>query len=142
MGKGSTSSAWRVRLAAKKFDMLIVSAGVTPANHGTAAEVSTEEMSSRSGSIPNLADTMDAQAGNPGLRCLDYPGRRVPRWGDLSLIPAQAARVAPVETADRPGDFARRFCAAIRIDMKRMPATSTTKVTIQNTSCMPAGRAS
>lgn len=28
--------------------------------------------------IPNLADTMDAQAGNPGLRYLDYPGRRVP----------------------------------------------------------------
>jgi len=29
-------------------------------------------------SIPNLADTMDAQAENPGLRYLDYPGRRVP----------------------------------------------------------------
>lgn len=80
-------------------------------------------------SIPNLAGTIEAQTGNPGLRC-------------LSPIPTQAACVAPVETADRSGDFARRFCAAIRIDMKRMPATSTTKVTIQNTSCMPAGRAS
>jgi hypothetical protein len=29
-------------------------------------------------SIPNLADTMYAQAGNPGLHDLDYPGRRVP----------------------------------------------------------------
>jgi len=29
-------------------------------------------------SIPNLADTMDAQAGNPGLRYLDYLGRQVP----------------------------------------------------------------
>ena len=29
-------------------------------------------------SIPNLADVMDAQAGNPGLRYLDYLGRQVP----------------------------------------------------------------
>lgn len=29
-------------------------------------------------SIPNLADTMDAQAGKPGLQYLDYLGRRVP----------------------------------------------------------------
>ncbi len=29
-------------------------------------------------SIPNLADTMDAQAGRPGLRYLDYLGRTVP----------------------------------------------------------------
>lgn len=29
-------------------------------------------------SIPSLADTMDAQAGNPGLRYLDYLGRQVP----------------------------------------------------------------
>lgn len=29
-------------------------------------------------SIPNLADTMDAQAGIPGLRYLDYLGRQVP----------------------------------------------------------------
>jgi len=29
-------------------------------------------------SIPNLANTMDAQAGKPGLQYLDYLGRRVP----------------------------------------------------------------
>lgn len=29
-------------------------------------------------SIPHLADTMDAQAGKPGLQYLDYLGRRVP----------------------------------------------------------------
>ena len=29
-------------------------------------------------SVPNLADTMDAQAGKPGLRYLDYLGRQVP----------------------------------------------------------------
>jgi NAD(P)-dependent dehydrogenase (short-subunit alcohol dehydrogenase family) len=29
-------------------------------------------------SIPNLANTMDAQAGRPGLQYLDYLGRRVP----------------------------------------------------------------
>jgi NAD(P)-dependent dehydrogenase (short-subunit alcohol dehydrogenase family) len=29
-------------------------------------------------SIPSLADTMDAQAGKPGLQYLDYLGRRVP----------------------------------------------------------------
>jgi NAD(P)-dependent dehydrogenase (short-subunit alcohol dehydrogenase family) len=28
--------------------------------------------------IPNLADTMDVQTGNPGLRYLDYLGRQVP----------------------------------------------------------------
>lgn len=163
-------SALRARLAARQFDMLFVNAGVTTANHETAAEVSTEEfvrvmitnalspvrvvealqdvvgpggtigvMSSGRGSItnnenghedvyrgskaalnmfmrsfaarhadiprtlllmapgwvrtdmggaearlsieesiPNLADTMDAQAGNPGLRYLDYLGRQVP----------------------------------------------------------------
>ena len=31
-----------------------------------------------SDSIPNLADTMDAQAGKPGLQYLDYLGRRIP----------------------------------------------------------------
>lgn len=163
-------SALRARLAARQFDMLFVNAGVTTANHETAAEVSTDEfvrvmitnalspvrvvealqdvvrpggtigiMSSGRGSItnnengqedvyrgskaalnmfmrsfaarhadiprtlllmapgwvrtdmggpearlsieesiPNLADTMDAQAGNPGLRYLDYLGRQVP----------------------------------------------------------------
>ncbi|HWG65838.1 MAG TPA: SDR family NAD(P)-dependent oxidoreductase [Rhodanobacteraceae bacterium] len=163
-------SALRARLAARQFDMLFVNAGVTTANHETAAEVSTEEfvrvmitnalspvrvvealqdvvrpggtigvMSSGRGSItnnenghedvyrgskaalnmfmrsfaarhadiprtlllmapgwvrtdmggaearlsieesiPNLADTMDAQAGKPGLRYLDYLGRQVP----------------------------------------------------------------
>jgi len=29
-------------------------------------------------SIPRLADTMDAQAGKPGLQYLDYLGRQVP----------------------------------------------------------------
>lgn len=92
-------------------------------------------------SIPNLADTMR----KPRTRAFAIStirGGGFRGGGKWSLIPTQAARVAPVETVDRPGDFARRFCAAIRIDMKRMPATSTTKVTIQNTSCMPAGRAS
>ena len=162
--------ALRSRLQARQFDMLFVNAGVTTANHETAAEVSTDEfvrvmvtnalspvrviealqdvvrpdgtigvMSSGRGSlannedghedvyrgskaalnmfmrsfaarhagiprtlllmapgwvrtdmggpdarlgiadsIPNLADTMDAQAGNPGLRYLDYLGRQVP----------------------------------------------------------------
>jgi NAD(P)-dependent dehydrogenase (short-subunit alcohol dehydrogenase family) len=162
--------ALRARLAARRFDMLFVNAGVTTASHETAAEVSTDEfvrvmvtnalspvrviealqdvvqrdgtigvMSSGRGSIannenghedvyrgskaalnmfmrsfaarhagiprtlllmapgwvrtdmggpdarlgiadsiPNLADTMDAQAGNPGLRYLDYLGRQVP----------------------------------------------------------------
>lgn len=162
--------ALRARLAARTFDMLFVNAGVTTANHETAAEVSTEEfvrvmvtnalspvrvvealqdlvrpggtigiMSSGRGSItnndnghedvyrgskaalnmfmrsfaarhadvprtlllmapgwvrtdmggpearlgieesiPNLANTMDAQAGNPGLRYLDYLGRAIP----------------------------------------------------------------
>jgi len=162
--------ALRIRLATMRFDMLFVNAGVTTANHDTAAEVSTDEfvrvmvtnalspvrvidalqdvvqpggtigvMSSGRGSItnnenghedvyrgskaalnmfmrsfaarhagtprtlllmapgwvrtdmggpdarldiadsiPNLADTMDAQAGNPGLHYLDYLGRRVP----------------------------------------------------------------
>ncbi|TAN08311.1 MAG: SDR family NAD(P)-dependent oxidoreductase [Rhodanobacteraceae bacterium] len=160
----------RARLAAREFDMLFVNAGVTTANHETAAEVSTDEfmrvmvtnalspmrvvevlqdlvrpggtigvMSSGRGSIannenghedvyrgskaalnmfmrsfaarhsdiprtlllmapgwvrtdlggpearldiadsiPNLADTMDAQAGIPGLRYLDYLGRQLP----------------------------------------------------------------
>lgn len=163
-------NALRARLAARRFDMLFVNAGVTTANHETAAEVSTDEfmrvmvtnalspvrvietlqdvvrpggtigiMSSGRGSItnnenghedvyrgskaalnmfmrsfaarhadvprtfllmapgwvrtdmggpdarlgiadsiPNLADTMDAQAGNPGLRYLDYLGRSIP----------------------------------------------------------------
>lgn len=163
-------SALRARLAARKFDMLFVNAGVTTASHETAAEVSTDEfvrvmvtnalspvrviealqdvvhpggtigiMSSGRGSltnnengyedvyrgskaalnmfmrsfaarhadvprtlllmapgwvrtdmggpdarlgiadsIPNLADTMDAQAGNPGLHYLDYLGRQIP----------------------------------------------------------------
>jgi NAD(P)-dependent dehydrogenase (short-subunit alcohol dehydrogenase family) len=163
-------SALRARLAARQFEMLFVNAGVTTANHETAAEVSTDEfvrvmvtnalspvrvvealqdvvrpggtigiMSSGRGSItnnengqedvyrgskaalnmfmrsfaarhadiprtlllmapgwvrtdmggpgarlsieesiPNLADTMDAHAGNPGLRYLDYLGRQVP----------------------------------------------------------------
>ena len=163
-------NALRVRLASRRFDMLFVNAGVTTANHETAAEVSTDEfvrvmvtnalspmrvvealqgvvrpggtigvMSSGRGSItnnenghedvyrgskaalnmfmrsfaarhaevprtlllmapgwvrtdlggpdarlsveesiPSLADTMDAQAGNPGLRYLDYMGRTVP----------------------------------------------------------------
>ena len=162
--------ALRARLAARLFDMLFVNAGVTTANHETAAEVSTEEftrvmvtnalspvrviealqdvvrrdgtigtMSSGRGSItnnenghedvyrgskaalnmfmrsfaarhadiprtlllmapgwvrtdmggpdarlgiadsiPNLAHTMDAQVGKPGLRYLDYLGRSVP----------------------------------------------------------------
>lgn len=162
--------ALRTRLAARRFDMLFVNAGVTTANHETAAEVSTDEfvrvmvtnalspirviealqdvvdpggtigvMSSGRGSIannenghedvyrgskaalnmfmrsfaarhadvprtlllmapgwvrtdmggpdarldiadsiPNLANTMDAQAGKPGLRYLDYLGRQVP----------------------------------------------------------------
>jgi len=39
---------------------------------GPEARLSIEE------SIPNLADTMDAHAGNPGLRYLDYMGRQVP----------------------------------------------------------------
>jgi len=39
---------------------------------GPEARLSIEE------SIPNLADTMDAHAGNPGLRYLDYLGRQVP----------------------------------------------------------------
>lgn len=163
-------NALRARMAARRFDMLFVNAGVTTANHETAAEVSTDEfvrvmvtnalspvrvietlqdvvhpggtigiMSSGRGSItnnenghedvyrgskaalnmfmrsfaarhadiprtlllmapgwvrtdmggpdarlgiadsiPNLADTMDAQAGNPGLRYLDYLGRAIP----------------------------------------------------------------
>lgn len=162
--------ALRARLASRPFDMLFVNAGVTTANHETAAEVSTDEfvrvmvtnalspirviealqdvvrrggtigvMSSGRGSItnnenghedvyrgskaalnmfmrsfaarhagiprtlllmapgwvrtdmggpdarlgiadsvPNLADTMDAQAGKPGLRYLDYLGRAIP----------------------------------------------------------------
>lgn len=163
-------NALRTRLAARRFDMLFVNAGVTTANHETAAEVSTDEfvrvmvtnalspvrviealqelvrpggtigvMSSGRGSIannengledvyrgskaalnmfmrsfaarhadvprtlllmapgwvrtdmggpdarlgiadsiPNLANTMDAQAGKPGLRYLDYLGRQIP----------------------------------------------------------------
>lgn len=163
-------SALRARLATMQFDMLFVNAGVTTANHETAAEVSTDEfvhvmvtnalspvrviealqdvvrpggtigvMSSGRGSItnnenghedvyrgskaalnmfmrsfaarhaddsrtlllmapgwvrtdmggpgarlsveesiPNLANTMDAQAGKPGLQYLDYLGRQVP----------------------------------------------------------------
>ncbi|WP_237561464.1 hypothetical protein [Frateuria defendens] len=39
---------------------------------GPQARLSIEE------SIPNLADTMDAQAGKAGLQYLDYLGRRVP----------------------------------------------------------------
>jgi NAD(P)-dependent dehydrogenase (short-subunit alcohol dehydrogenase family) len=39
---------------------------------GTQARLSIEE------SIPNLANTMDAQAGKAGLQYLDYLGRRVP----------------------------------------------------------------
>jgi hypothetical protein len=39
---------------------------------GPEARLSIEE------SIPNLANTMDAQAGKAGLQYLDYPGRRVP----------------------------------------------------------------
>jgi NAD(P)-dependent dehydrogenase (short-subunit alcohol dehydrogenase family) len=39
---------------------------------GPEARLSIEE------SIPNLADTIDAQAGKPGLQYLDYLGRRVP----------------------------------------------------------------
>ena len=39
---------------------------------GPEARLSIEE------SIPNLADTMDAQVGKPGLRYLDYLGRQVP----------------------------------------------------------------
>ena len=39
---------------------------------GAEARLSIEE------SIPNLANTMDAQAGKPGLQYLDYLGRRVP----------------------------------------------------------------
>ena len=162
--------ALHARLASRRFDMLFVNAGVTTANHETAAEVSTDEfvrvmvtnalspvrvfealqdvvrpdgtigiMSSGRGSIannenghedvyrgskaalnmfmrsfaarhadiprtlllmapgwvrtdmggpdarlgiadsiPNLADTMDAQAGKPGLRYLDYLGREIP----------------------------------------------------------------
>lgn len=162
--------ALRTRLVARQFDMLFVNAGVTTANHETAAEVSTDEfvrvmvtnalspvrvietlqdlvrpdgtigvMSSGRGSvannrdgqedvyrgskaalnmfmrsfaarhadtprtlllmapgwvrtdlggpdarlgivdsIPRLADAMDAQAGKPGLRYLDYLGRQVP----------------------------------------------------------------
>lgn len=163
-------NALRVRLASRQFDMLFVNAGVTTANHETAAKVSTDEfvhvmvtnalspirviealqdvvrrdgtigvMSSGRGSItnndnghedvyrgskaalnmfmrsfaarhvddprtlllmapgwvrtamggpearlgieesiPNLANTMDAQAGKPGLQYLDYLGRQIP----------------------------------------------------------------
>lgn len=163
-------NALRTRVGSRKFDMLFVNAGVTTANHESAAEVSTDEfvrvmvtnalspirviealqevvrpggtigvMSSGRGSItnnenghedvyrgskaalnmfmrsfaarhadvprtlllmapgwvrtdlggpdarlgiedsiPNLADTMDAQAGKRGLRYLDYLGRQVP----------------------------------------------------------------
>jgi hypothetical protein len=39
---------------------------------GPEARLSIEE------SIPNLANTMDAQAGKAGLQYLDYLGRRVP----------------------------------------------------------------
>jgi len=39
---------------------------------GPEARLSIEE------SIPNPADTMDAQVGNPCLRYLDYLGRQVP----------------------------------------------------------------
>jgi len=39
---------------------------------GPQASLSIEE------SIPNLADTMDAQAGKPGLQYLDYLGRQIP----------------------------------------------------------------
>ena len=39
---------------------------------GPEARLSVEE------SIPNLANTMDAQAGKPGLQYLDYLGRKVP----------------------------------------------------------------
>ena len=39
---------------------------------GPQARLSIEE------SIPNLANTMDAQAGKPGLQFLDYLGRKVP----------------------------------------------------------------
>jgi NAD(P)-dependent dehydrogenase (short-subunit alcohol dehydrogenase family) len=39
---------------------------------GPEARLSIEE------SIPNLADTMDAQAGKAGLQYLDYLGRKVP----------------------------------------------------------------
>ena len=39
---------------------------------GPQARLSIEE------SIPNLANTMDAQAGKPGLQYLDYLGRKVP----------------------------------------------------------------
>jgi len=39
---------------------------------GPQARLSIEE------SIPNLADTMDAQAGKAGLQYLDYLGRKIP----------------------------------------------------------------
>lgn len=38
-------------------------------------------------SIPNLADTMDAQAENPSLRYLNYPGRRAPWWRQVVADP-------------------------------------------------------
>jgi len=88
-------AALRARLASRKFDLLFVNAGVKNDGGETINDVSTDEFVrvmtgwvrtelggpqgrlSIEESIPNLANTMDAQAGKAGLQYLDYLGRTV-----------------------------------------------------------------
>ncbi len=85
-------------MASRKFDLLFVNAGVKNDARETIADVSTDEFIrvmitnalspldmggpqarlSIEESIPNLANTIDAQAGKAGLQYLDYLGRKEP----------------------------------------------------------------
>jgi NAD(P)-dependent dehydrogenase (short-subunit alcohol dehydrogenase family) len=65
--------SFAARHASERRTLLLMAPGwVRTEMGGPEARLSVEE------SIPNLVDTMDAQAGTPGLQYLDYLGRKVP----------------------------------------------------------------